>query len=224
MFLIQEKKINFLYIKLNTSCVRSAPHPLYSASCRCSSRAVASASHHLPPHPTAQHPSIQPFQSGLQSLVAPVLSPPAVCFCPFHSLFQSLAPMGADSPHIPSHPPQNTITVALSIVKSPLPGVFGNFFPVLSTSGKEMNSKATRWPYRDSINCESGGNWFLKMIFLHLNNLFYSNKVNYLLRPTDSSKTDRMWFILLGLDQLSDFHIQNLCWGVFGLISGSAVT
>lgn len=143
MFLIQEKKINFLYIKLNMSCVRSAPHPLYSASCRCSSHAVASASHHLP-LTTTQHPSIQPFQSGLQSLVAPVLSPPAVCFCPFHSLFQSLAPMGADSPHIPSHPPQNTITVALSIVKSPLPGVFGNFFPVLSTSGAGMNKEGNQ--------------------------------------------------------------------------------
>lgn len=108
MFLIQEKKINFLYIKLNMSCVRSAPHPLYSASCRCSSHAVASASHHLP-LTTTQHPSIQPFQSGLQSLVAPVLSPPAVCFGPFHSLFQSLAAMGADSPRIPPKTPSPSL-------------------------------------------------------------------------------------------------------------------
>lgn len=221
MFLIQEKKINFLYIKLNTSCVRSAPHPLYSASCRCSSRAVASASHHLPPPPhrsASLHSalSIRPPKPCCSRLISPR--------CLFWSFSLSLPISRTDGRRFPSHPPQNTITVALSTVKSPLPGVFGNFFPVLSTSGKEMNSKATRWPYRDSINCESGGNWFLKMIFLHLNNLFYSNKVNYLLRPTDSSKTDRMWFILLGLDQLSDFHIQNLCWGVFGLISGSAVT
>lgn len=180
MFLIQEKKINFLYIKLNTSCVRSAPHPLYSASCRCSSRAVASASHHLPPTPPLSIPPFSPFNPASKALLLPSYLPPLSVFVLFtlsSNLSHRWAPIPLTSPHIPSHPPQNTITVALSIVKSPLPGVFGNFFPVLSTSGKEMNSKATRWPYRDSINCESGGNWFLKMIFLHLNNLFYSNKI-----------------------------------------------
>lgn len=101
MFLIQEKKINFLYIKLNTSCVRSAPHPLYSASCRCSSRAVASASHHLPPPPhrsASLHSalSIRPPKPCCSRLISPR--------CLFWSFSLSLPISRTDGRRFPSHP------------------------------------------------------------------------------------------------------------------------
>lgn len=78
MFPIQEKKINFLYIKLNTSCVRFAPYPLYSASCRCSSHAVASPSHHLPPPPPPplSIPPFSPFNPASKALLLPSYLPP----------------------------------------------------------------------------------------------------------------------------------------------------
>lgn len=150
MFLIQEKKINFLYIKLNTSCVRSAPHPLYSASCRCSSRAVASASHHLPPTPPLSIPPFSPFNPASKALLLRSYLPPLsvlVLFTLSSNLSQQWAPIPLASP--PKHHHRRSFPLISNdtegdTVKSPLPGVFGNFFPVLSTSGAGMNKEGNQ--------------------------------------------------------------------------------
>lgn len=142
MFLIQEKKINFLYIKLNTSCVRSAPHPLYSASCRCSSRAVASASHHLPPTPPLSIPPFSPFNPASKALLLRSYLPPLsvlVLFTLSSNLSHRWAPIPLASPRIPSHPP-----------KTPSPSLFPSH---KQRHGRWHSKKPSAWCVWELLPC-----------------------------------------------------------------------
>lgn len=121
---------------------------------------------HRQPPSASPHPSFQPFQSSLQSLVAPFLSPSTVC------LLLSLSPpiSRTDGRRSPSRPP-STVTLSLSLVSQEREGdtIRNLELPASAHAGRFGDLSP------DSLfTLNEANKIYIWMIFLTFNILFYT--------------------------------------------------